>query len=156
MKPNRPADRLTPMTRRLLALLVITTLSLSACGDDTTATTDGPISGSLHMSGGLEGLDETWSLATDGTITGPAGETGQISESDLAMVRAAIAAADFFDLDPEYMPEDICCDRFIYVLTLSGGDQTNTVTTIDAAQAPESLFRLIGAFRTAAMNALGS
>lgn len=68
------------MTRRTLLTILI--LSLATCGDDTTTTTDGPISGSLHMSGGLEGIDETWTLATDGTVTSPSGETGRITDGD--------------------------------------------------------------------------
>lgn len=59
-----------------------------------------------------------------------------------------------------WTPEDTCCDRFTYVLTLTEGDRTNTVTTIDAAEAPESLFTLIDVFRSAvtegAQPAIGS
>ena len=55
-------------------------------------------------------------------------------------------AADFFNLDSEYLPEDQCCDRFVYVITITQGADTHTVTTIDAAEAPEGLFDVIGVF----------
>ncbi|HEX9978903.1 MAG TPA: protealysin inhibitor emfourin [Acidimicrobiia bacterium] len=139
------------MTRRLIALTALSLLVI-ACGDPetsgTTITPD-PISGTIHVSGGLEGIDEIWTLASDGTVTGPNAQTGRISGADLATLRAAISAAGFFDLDAEYMPDDTCCDRFTYVLTLTVGDRTNTVTTIDAAEAPQTLFALIGTFRGA-------
>jgi hypothetical protein len=134
------------MTRPISALLALS-LVLAACGD-ASPPADAPVSGSIHVTGGIAGLDETWTLAADGTVTGPNGESGTISDADLAALRAAIEAADFFALDPSYLPADTCCDRFTYEVTLSEGSRTNTVTTIDAAEAPQALFTLIDLFRT--------
>ena len=139
------------MTRRLVALTVLTVLVIACADPETSGTTTAPepISGTIHVSGGIAGIDETWSLAADGTVIGPNAQTGRISDADLAALRAAITAAGFFDLDAEYLPDDTCCDRFTYVLSLTVADRTNTVTTIDAAEAPQTLFALIGTFRGA-------
>jgi len=135
------------MTRPIAAILCLS-LMLAACGD-AAPPADAPVSGSIHVTGGIAGLDETWALAADGTVTGPNGESGTISDTDLAALRAAIDGASFFELNASYMPADTCCDRFTYELTLSEGSRTNTVTTIDAAAAPQSLFTLIDLFRNA-------
>ena len=128
-------------------------LVFSACGDDdagggstATSTVAVGVTGTLSMSGGLEGREETWVLEADGTVLGPDGYVGTVSAADRARLAAAVEAAGFFDLDAEYLPEDQCCDRFVYVVTITQGAVTHTVTTIDAAEAPESLFVLIGTF----------
>ena len=104
------------------------------------------VSGSLHRSGGFAAVDQTWVLESDGTVLGPEGYTGTVSAADRARLEAAVDAAGFFDLDAEYLPVDTCCDRFVYELTLTRGATTHTVTTIDAADAPETLFDLIQTF----------
>ena len=134
------------------ALTVALLLTLSACGADaagngstTTTTVPAGLSGSIRVSGGIAGIDETWVLA-DGTVLGPDGYVGTLSAADRSSLEAAVAAAGFFDLDAEYLPVDQCCDRFTYRVTITRGEDTHTVTTIDAAEAPESLFALIQVF----------
>ncbi|MFH1104136.1 MAG: protealysin inhibitor emfourin [Actinomycetota bacterium] len=146
------------MTRRLIALIALSLLVV-ACGDDsTTATTTpvvpSPLVGTLHISGGLEGTDELWQLAGNGSVTGPNNETGRISDADLTAINDALVFAGFFGLDAQYMPEDTCCDRFTYTISITDGEQSNTVTTIDAADAPDSLFALIDTFRAALRSAI--
>ena len=137
--------------KRIALVLVATALAVVGCGDDdtggTTTTVPGTASsGSIHLSGGLEGLDQTWIIEADGTVLGPDGYLGQLAADARARLEAAITAADFFDLDDEYLPDDICCDRFLYEVTITRGGETHTVTTLDAADAPESLFVLIQTF----------
>ena len=141
------------MTRATASLIALALL-VAACGDDdagggTTTTVVAGVSGSIHLSGGLEGRDETWVLESDGTVLGPEGYTGAVSAADRARLGAAVDAAGFFDLDAEYLPNDLCCDRFMYEVTLTRGASTHTVTTIDAADAPEALFALIQTFLAA-------
>lgn len=138
------------MRTRLLVPLALVIVVAAACGDDagspgTTAATPG-LSGSIHRTGGLDGRDETWVLESDGTVLGPEGATGTMAAADRAALAAAALEAGFFDLDAEYLPDDLCCDRFLYEVTLSDGTRTHTVTTLDAADAPESLFALIQVF----------
>ena len=135
------------------ALTVALLLTLSACGADaagngstTTTTVPAGLSGSIRVSGGIAGIDETWVLESDGTVLGPDGYVGTLSAADRSSLEATVAAAGFFDLDAEYLPVDQCCDRFTYRVTITRGEDTHTVTTIDAAEAPESLFALIQVF----------
>ena len=140
--------------KKLMALLLGGILVLTACGDDndsgygttTTSTVAASVTGTLAMSGGLEGRQDTWVLEADGTVLGPDGYTGTVSAADRDRLAAAVEAADFFNLDAEYLPEDQCCDRFTYVITITLGAETHTVTTIDAADAPEGLFDVIEVF----------
>ena len=150
MEPYGVVGRLIAMITRLIPIIALG-LVVTACGDSDTLGTpaEEPISGAIHVSGGIAGIDETWTLAADGTIAGPNGETGTYRDADLAALRQAIASADFFNLAATYMPDDTCCDRFTYEVTLTEGDRINTVTTIDAAEAPQTLFSLIDTFRNA-------
>ncbi|MBI5157608.1 MAG: hypothetical protein HZA58_06275 [Acidimicrobiia bacterium] len=137
--------------KRATAPLIVLALLVTACGDGdaggtTTTTVVSGVSGSIHLSGGLEGRDETWVLESDGTVLGPDGYTGAIDADDRARLESAVTASDFFDLDAEYLPDDLCCDRFLYEVTLTRGGITHTVTTIDAADAPQALFDLIQTF----------
>ncbi|HAX82450.1 MAG TPA: hypothetical protein DCY40_07790 [Actinobacteria bacterium] len=136
--------------RRIATALVLLVLLLAACGGDasgtptTTAATGSR--GTIHISGGIAGIDETWMLAADGTVLGPEEYLGAMTSDDRARLEAAIDAAGFFDLDSEYLPDDQCCDRFLYELTVTRGGVTHSVTTLDGADAPEALFLLINTF----------
>jgi hypothetical protein len=133
--------------RRLVPLLVAVLL-ITACGSDdpsggTTTTGVTGSSGSIHVSGGFAPIDETWILGADGTVLGPDDYLSRLTDDERRSLEAAINAARFFELDAEYLPDDECCDRRLYELTLTRGGVTHTVTTLDGAAAPESLFLLI-------------
>ena len=136
--------------RRITATLALSALLFAACGGDATGGSTTTLvtgsSGTLHVSGGFDPIDETWVLAADGTVLGPGEYLGAITPDDRARLEAAIDAAGFFELDSEYLPDDQCCDRRLYELTLTRGGVTHSVTTLDGAAAPESLFLLINTF----------
>jgi hypothetical protein len=137
--------------RRSVALVTGLSLLVVACGRDAgtgnpTTTLAAGSSGTIHVSGGLAPIDETWILGADGTVLGPDEYLGRLAEDERARLEAAIDAAGFFDLDSEYLPDDQCCDRRLYELTLTRGGATHTVTSLDGADAPQSLFVLIQTF----------
>jgi hypothetical protein len=137
--------------RRSVALILSLAFLVASCGNDSggalTTTPATGSSGTIHVSGGFAPIDETWVLAADGTVLGPGEYLGAITPDDRARLEAAIDAAGFFDLDSDYLPDDQCCDRRLYELTITRGDgATNSVVTLDGANAPESLFRLINTF----------
>jgi hypothetical protein len=140
--------------KKLFALLIALALVATACGDDD-ASTD-PVSGSVRITGGVAGIDDTWTLADDGIVTRPDGTLAVADPADLAVLAAAIADARFFSLDDEYLPEDTCCDRFEYRVSLAQGERSHTVVTIDDADAPEGLFAVIEAFQAVVANATDS
>jgi hypothetical protein len=50
----------------------------------------------------------------------------------------------FFSMEERYMPEDECCDRFTYRLTVTAGGRTHSVETMDATpHAPEELLEIL-------------
>ncbi len=105
----------------------------------------------LHRSGGFAGLDETWHIGTDGWLRDGQNEAlSQVSDETLAALAAQVDQADFFNLAPEYLPKDTCCDRFFYTVTVNDGSRTHAVNTIDdAPNAPDGLWMLISAIMTA-------
>lgn len=140
------------MSFHLLPVLLV----VAACGG-TAATSRVPagLSGSIRVSGGIAGIDETWVLAADGTVNGPLGRSGSLAPDQVEALADAVIDARFFDFDAEYLPEDRCCDRFTYELTITQGGRTHTVATVDAADAPDGLFVLIGSWLDAMRGSVG-
>ena len=100
-----------------------------------------------HRSGGIAGTDETWKITLDGTVTHQgqsAGSPEQLTTAQMAELTAAIRAANFISLEDSYVPQNTCCDRYTYEITVTLGGQSKTVTTIDASPtAPAELTQLI-------------
>ena len=138
--------------KKFLLLVFALALVATACGDDDSTAT-APVSGSIRVTGGIAGIDETWTLASDGIVTRPDGSLAMADPADLAVLQVAIAEAGFFSLDDEYLPEDPCCDRLEYRISLTQGDAGHSVTTLDDADAPQGLFDVIDAFLTVMANA---
>jgi hypothetical protein len=95
---------------------------------------------SLHRSGGLKPLPVTRVFAENRPP--PHGYTQ-------ADVDAALAAADAFvrsGADVGKPPQNTCCDRYTYVVTLTFGDGTSSsYSTVDGVDEPASFERLLDA-----------
>lgn len=106
-----------------------------------------------HRSGGFDGGDDTWVIALDGQVTYTGRgtkESRQLSSAQTDSLLAAVRAADFMSLDESYVPDNTCCDRFLYEITITLDGQTKTVSTLDAApDQPERLTQLIDALNAA-------
>ena len=100
-----------------------------------------------HRSGGLAGTDDTWKISLDGTVAyqgQTAGTPEQLTTAQMAELTAAIRAANFMALEDSYVPQNTCCDRYMYEITVTLGGQSKTVSTIDASPtAPDELTQLI-------------
>lgn len=101
----------------------------------------------FHRSGGFAGLDQEWTLYTDGQIIMPDGQQKMVDAAQLQALLDTIQVADFLSLnDSYYVPKDTCCDRFFYTITVQLDGATKTVETIDAApEQPERLTAVLGA-----------
>lgn len=141
---------------RLLAvvsLLAVVAACGSESGDDDTAgqgTTSGTseqpaadqsvVSVALRQSGGLKPVSVTRVFTADAAP--PKGYSS-------ADVDAAIAAAEAFtesgaEVTP--MPQDTCCDRYEYDITITYADgSTTTVQTIDGLRQPPEVRALVSA-----------
>ncbi len=100
-----------------------------------------------HRSGGVAGTDDTWKISLDGTVAHQgqtAGTPEQLATAQMAELTAALRAANFMSLEDTYVPQNTCCDRYTYEITVTLGSQSKTVTTIDASPtAPAELTQLI-------------
>ncbi|MFQ6000316.1 MAG: hypothetical protein ACE5LG_01445 [Anaerolineae bacterium] len=103
----------------------------------------------FRRSGGLAGVSESWFIYEDGRVVYQEemkGEsaTGEIEAQELAGLLALIEETGFFSFSDSYLPQNICCDRFSYGITVFKDGQSKTVTTVDGAEAPEGLWTIIG------------
>ncbi len=100
-----------------------------------------------HRSGGIAGADDTWKISADGQVSHQgqtAGASVQLTSAQMADLEAAIQAANFTSLADSYLPDNVCCDRFLYEVTVVLDGQSKTVRTIDASpNAPAELNRLV-------------
>lgn len=113
----------------LLALLV---LSCSSTTSSTTSTgVQRPWKLELATSGGLTGRGfGTIRMDSDGTAA--VGEcTSNITDEDLQRFDALLAHAKPDQWKQSYVPENKCCDRFEYALTLEAGGKTRKTAWID-------------------------
>lgn len=103
----------------------------------------------FRRSGGLMGVSESWVIYEDGQVAYQEeikGESaaGEIEAQELAGLLALIEERGFFSFSDSYMPQNICCDRFSYEITVFKDGQSKRVTTMDGAEAPEGLWTIMG------------
>jgi hypothetical protein len=148
------------MNRRIAAALTLALLTFTtACGssesggessggDPTSTSSDATndadpstdaVSVMFHKSGGLRPVDERTFYSADAPP--PAGKT----QADVDDVLDAASNPDLRDVDAAPMPENVCCDRQEYMVTISYADGTSvTYRTIDGLQQPVVLERFLG------------
>lgn len=98
----------------------------------------------FRRSGGIAGLDEEWTIYSDGRITSGDGGAWQIAPERVKALVKQIDEKGFFELKGRYLPLDTCCDRFTYEVRVDEGDQANSVTTMDGApDVPSELWQVI-------------
>jgi hypothetical protein len=153
------------MTKSLLLTSLVLALMLGACAPATMPApiaTRGlsplasPLEGQAasqeitiryHRSGGFAGTDDTWTLSADGAVSHQGQTPGtpeQLTAAQMAELTAAISAANFMSLEDSYVPQETCCDRYLYEITVTIGGHSKTVRTIDASPtAPAGLTRLV-------------
>ncbi len=103
----------------------------------------------FRRSGGLVGVSESWVIYKDGQVAYQEeieGEsaTGELEAQELAGLLALVEETGFFSFSDSYMPQNTCCDRFSYGVTVMKDGQSKTVTAMDGAEAPEGLWSIIG------------
>ena len=150
---------------RYITLIALVLLILSAAACATPLTPAGPAptstpspapgttppSGDLTIffkrSGGIAGVNESYSLKPDGSLDTSKGpkqaDGGATAAANLA---GQIAATGIYSVTPgKYPPVNPCCDRFEYDLTLDVGGKSFSYTTMDGSEtAPASLKQTVG------------
>lgn len=98
-----------------------------------------------HREGGIAGLIEGWTIFSDGRVVSLDGTEGRLSPQVVTELLTLIREAGFFEMAPSYIPQNVCCDRFSYRLTVQHEGQIYTVNTVDAApDMPPELDRILG------------
>ena len=87
---------------------------------------------------------EGWLIYDDGRVVDLEGTEKTISTQAVTDLLALADEAGFFGLAPSYMPSNTCCDLFTYEITIRQGGQLHTVSTMDTADFPPELERILG------------
>jgi hypothetical protein len=103
-----------------------------------------------HLSGGIQGLDETYMIYSDGRITSPVGGEWTVPPEEAQQLLAQIEQTGLFGSNqsgPRTVP---CCDRFSYTLKVRFDGKTYIFQTYDGAEnlseAIQSAFDVVAGF----------
>jgi hypothetical protein len=95
-------------------------------------------------SGGFAGLEEGYTIYGDGRISSNTGQELQVEAQAVERLLDEVKESGFFEMAGDYMPEDSCCDRFAYELSVFDGQDYFTVSTVDAAPGvPDELWLVL-------------
>ena len=139
-----------------LLLLLFFSLSLTACSVNTAHAPEVEPAGTstavstptiapntaviFKRSGGLAGVAEQWVIFVNGRVETNSTQTAQLTAEEVNLLLNSLTSAGFFELENSYLPEDTCCDRFLYEITALQSSTFHTVTTLEATpDMPESL-----------------
>lgn len=131
----------------MAALLVACTLNSPDVDWSVTAVKDSDIPIlTLQRSGGFAGLSQQWAFYGDGRLEMPDGNEKHVDPQQLQAVLDAAQTANFFALNNSYVPQDSCCDQFLYEITFQLGDHNKTIATMeDAPEQPEQVTAVLNA-----------
>ena len=92
----------------------------------------------FRRSGGVAGKEVEYRILARGMLEKrsgdqPAGvEMLQVAPEEVAQLLEFLKASGFFELEGDYFPEDPCCDRFHYTITVNDHGRTHTIETVEA------------------------
>jgi hypothetical protein len=88
----------------------------------------------FHREGGIAGVSEEWTVFADGRVVDAAGNEFQLEPAAVTAMLATIQATGFMELDNSQAPVELCCDRFVYTLTVRLDDRTHSMTMVDGQE----------------------
>ncbi len=94
----------------------------------------------LTRSGGIAGIQESWTISADGQATAPGGLRKRLTPEAVTNVIQELEALGFFELDENYLPRDSCCDRIIYELNVSIDGKVYQVKALEAEESTPPAF----------------
>lgn len=106
----------------------------------------------FQRSGGLTGELLTVRIYADGTIERAMGEpspdlpveTAAVDPAAVETLIAGLEEAGYFGVERTYLPEDTCCDRYLYLISVQGEENVQTVEALEATEtAPANLWQSI-------------
>jgi len=87
----------------------------------------------LERSGGLQGIAESWTVFSSGTIESSHGSTVVVAPGQVRSALDQLKNAGFFEFEDEYGTAGTCNDCITYRLTADYGGMTKTVTAVQGA-----------------------
>ena len=98
----------------------------------------------FKRSGGIVGIMEEWQLFSDGTLTKNGEPKDSLTPEQTGQLLSQIEQLGYFGLGSAYLPQNTCCDRFLYELTVTLDDRSHTVKTMDGVEtAPQELWDIL-------------
>jgi hypothetical protein len=92
-----------------------------------------------HRSGGIAGLNQTWTIYADGRVITPKNEVISLDAAKVSALLASLQSAGVLDSKGSSGPMNVCPDCMTYEITLTQGGKTVRLVTTDGAQnVPES------------------
>jgi hypothetical protein len=125
--------------------VLIGLLGLAACSPDAA-----PVKGvstdimiTYQRQGGVAGITQEWVIYPDGQIIGPGGKEMKVPPQEVITLLAKATELESTSLKESYVPDNACCDQFVYTIIVKVGDQESIVRTSDGAEQPEQLTTLL-------------
>ncbi len=128
--------------------LIILILLVPACRPKTTRTQSQATADMViiyQREGGFAGLAEQWTIHPGGSISAPREQELEGDEDETTTVFTLAASEETEKLEASYVPDDNCCDKFIYTITIQTGDEEQIIETSDDVQQPQHLTDLMTA-----------
>jgi hypothetical protein len=106
----------------------------------------------FERSGGFAGELMTVRIYPDGTVERAMGEpapdmpvkTAMIDQATLEELMTGLEQAGYFDLERTYLPDDLCCDRRLYLVSVQGEGAVHTVEALQATpDTPDALWQSV-------------
>lgn len=89
--------------------------------------------------GGFAGQSQEWEIFPDGRINAPGGAELTAEQQDTTDVFTAAASDKIQNLADSYVPEDNCCDKFVYTIVIKTGNDEKSIETSDDVEQPPEL-----------------
>ncbi len=146
---STPAATATKDNPKATATDLPTETALPAAGQDASSTLDSEDTNEeivivYKRSGGYAGLDEEFTIYANGHITAKDGREWWVEPAAVEQLQKEFESLGFFDLAPNYVPKNPCCDLFSYELSVNSGDHNAKVSTVDGAPgAPDQLWQML-------------
>jgi hypothetical protein len=149
--------RRTLVSRAVLAVLLTELMVTAACLPGGGLMPPRQVFVSLQSSGGITARSQTVVIRADGTIEigGQPARTLAGGAKGAADLRDRLVATGIYEVPPgDYLPENMCCDRMTYELTLVRSGKSYRYVTMDATEdAPRPLFSALAAIQEALRSA---
>jgi hypothetical protein len=128
--------------RNMTIFLLLVFFSINACSSSSTLQIELVIE--YQRSGGYAGVNESYSLFSDGRINVINADGWQVDAKRVDALVKRLAELGFYDLASAYIPKNACCDRFSHQLTVKYGNNTHTVSAVGGdPRVPENFWEIL-------------